>query len=48
MAQVSLDEIEAQTKAALMRHGAADWVAVEVAFAVRKAESVGNRICGLY
>ncbi|SLN29179.1 (2R)-3-sulfolactate dehydrogenase (NADP(+)) [Roseovarius gaetbuli] len=48
MAQVSLDEIEAQTKVALMRHGAAEWVADEVAFAVRKAESVGNRICGLY
>lgn len=48
MAQVSLDEIEAQSKAALMRHGAAEWVAGEVAFAVRKAESVGNRICGLY
>ncbi len=48
MAQVSLDEIEAQTKAALRRHGATDWVAGEVAFAVRKAESVGNRICGLY
>jgi len=48
MAQVSLDEIEARTKAALMRHGAVDRVAGEVAFAVRKAESVGNRICGLY
>lgn len=48
MIAVKLDEIEAVTKAALMRHGAADWVAAEVARAVRVAESHGNRICGLY
>jgi len=34
--------------AALTRHGAARWVAEDVALAVRKAEAVGNRICGLY
>ncbi len=48
MIAVSLDQIEATTKAALKRHGAAPWVAAEVARAVRKAESVGNKICGLY
>jgi (2R)-3-sulfolactate dehydrogenase (NADP+) len=45
---VALNEIEAVAKAALMRHGAADWVAGEVARAVREAEGLGNRICGLY
>lgn len=45
---VSLDEIETQTKAALCRHGAEDWIAGEVARAVRKAEANGNLICGLY
>lgn len=48
MTQVSLDEIEARTVAALTRHGAAGWIAAEVARAVRKAEGAGNRICGLY
>jgi len=48
MVAVTLDEIESTTKAALMRHGAAEWIAAHVADAVRKAESVGNRICGLY
>ncbi|NHQ73732.1 Ldh family oxidoreductase [Roseovarius gahaiensis] len=48
MADVTLDEIEQTTKAALVRHGAAGWVADCVADAVRKAESVGNKICGLY
>lgn len=48
MPQVSLDEIETTTKAALERHGAVPWVAAEVARAVREAEAVGNRICGLY
>lgn len=46
--QVSLDEIEATAKAALVRHGAQDWIAGEVAAAVREAEGLGNRICGLY
>ncbi len=48
MPQVSLDEIETTTRTALERHGASPWVAAEVARAVRKAEAVGNRICGLY
>lgn len=48
MVEVALDEIERVTRAALVRHGAAGWVADCVADAVRKAESVGNRICGLY
>lgn len=48
MPQVPLDEIETTTCAALERHGAAPWIAAEVAKAVRKAEAVGNRICGLY
>jgi len=48
MPQVSLDEIETTTRIALERHGASPWIAAEVARAVRKAEAVGNRICGLY
>ena len=48
MVAVPLEEIERITCAALMRHGAADWVAAEVARAVREAEGLGNRICGLY
>ncbi len=48
MPQVSLDEIETTTRSALERHGATPWIAAEVARAVRKAEAVGNRICGLY
>ena len=48
MPQVSLSEIESNTKSALERHGALPWIAAEVAKAVRKAEAVGNRICGLY
>jgi len=48
MPQVSLDEIESTTRTALQRHGAEPWIAAEVARAVRKAEAVGNRICGLY
>lgn len=48
MPDVSLDKIEMLTRAALERHGAAGWVAGEVAHAVRKAEAVGNKICGLY
>lgn len=48
MIKISLDEIEARTQAALERHGAVPWIATEVARAVRKAESVGNKICGLY
>jgi (2R)-3-sulfolactate dehydrogenase (NADP+) len=48
MPLVSLDEIESTTKTALEKHGALPWIAAEVARAVRKAEAVGNRICGLY
>lgn len=45
---VSLDQIEQKTIDALTNHGAADWVAREVAKAVRVAEMTGNLICGLY
>ena len=45
---VSLDDIESTTRLALVKHGAAPWVADEVARAVRKAEATGNIICGLY
>ena len=48
MVKVTLDDIGATTQKALERHGAAPWIAAEVAHAVRVAESVGNRICGLY
>lgn len=48
MVAVSLAEIEEVTRAALVAHGAQDWIAGEVARAVRVAESYGNRICGLY
>jgi len=46
--KVSLDEIEATAVAALVAHGAADWVARSVAHAVRVAEGKNNLICGLY
>ena len=45
---VSLAEIECNTFKALVKHGAHDWVAKEVAKAVRLAEATGNLICGLY
>ena len=48
MPHISLDEIESLTKTALERHGAQPWIAASVADAVRKAEAVGNKICGLY
>jgi (2R)-3-sulfolactate dehydrogenase (NADP+) len=48
MPSISLNVIEDTTRTALIRHGAAPWIASEVAKAVRKAEAVGNRICGLY
>lgn len=48
MLDISLDDIEYATKTALERHGALPWTAAEVARSVRKAEAVGNRICGLY
>ena len=46
--QISLDEIESFTHRLLVKHGADDWIAAEVAKAVRKAEAVGNKICGLF
>lgn len=48
MPQITLDEIEQTVRAALSVHGADPFAAAEVARAVRKAESVGNKICGLY
>ncbi len=48
MPDISLDDIETTAGTALERHGADGWIAVEVAKAVRKAEAVGNKICGLY
>ena len=48
MPEVSLEEIERVVHAALLAHGADAFPAAEVARAVRKAESHGNRICGLY
>lgn len=48
MTQITLDQIEHVTQTALVRHGAAPWIAQEVARAVREAEATGNRICGLY
>ncbi|OED38585.1 lactate dehydrogenase [Chromatiales bacterium (ex Bugula neritina AB1)] len=46
--KVSLDDIEQRALQALTTHGAADWVAKEVAIAVRVAEANKNLICGLY
>ena len=46
--QVALQEVKATAERALVRHGAAEWVAAEVADAVAEAEGLGNRICGLY
>ena len=48
MPEIFLDEIEIATKTALERHGAQAWIAAEVAKAVRNAEAVNNKICGLY
>ena len=48
MAKISIDEIETTAKTALIKHGADDAIALRVARAVTQAESVGNRICGLY
>ena len=45
---IDLSDIEAQTRLALQHHGAGEWIAAEVAKAVRKAEATGNVICGLY
>lgn len=48
MPVLNLEQIETTTTKALIKHGADEWIAREVADAVTKAESVGNRICGLY
>ncbi|WP_299191684.1 Ldh family oxidoreductase [uncultured Litoreibacter sp.] len=48
MAEVTLDQIEDVSFAALRAHGAVEWIAREVARAVRRAEQTGNVICGLY
>ena len=46
--KVSVTEIEAQGRAALLAHGAGEMQATEVARAVARAEALGNVICGLY
>lgn len=48
MPQITLEEIEKTVQTALMLHGAEAFQAAEVARAVAAAESVGNKICGLY
>ena len=48
MPNISVNEIYAVSRTALVQHGALDWVAGEVASAIAASESVGNRICGLY
>ena len=48
MIQIKIEEVEKATKAALVNHGAKEWIAGYVADAVGKAESIGNHICGLY
>jgi len=45
---VTLSDIRNLTHAALLRGGAADWIATEVTNAVVAAEARGNVICGLY
>lgn len=45
---VSLNEVEELTHTLLVSHGADEWIASEVARAVRKAEAIGNKICGLF
>lgn len=46
--KITVQEIEKQSKAALLAHGAADAQAGHVARAVARAEALGNVICGLY
>ena len=48
MTDISLDEIESRSGASLQAHGASEWIAAEVARAIRRAEETGNVICGLY
>ena len=48
MVDIALKDIEDTVQTALVAHGADAFPAAEVARAVAAAESVGNRICGLY
>ena len=48
MPRITIAEIEATSRTALMRHGAEAWIAAEVARAIARAEATGNVICGLY
>ncbi|WP_343081224.1 Ldh family oxidoreductase [Ostreiculturibacter nitratireducens] len=48
MPKVAVSDIEETSAQALRAHGAAPWIAAEVARAVAKAEALGNVICGLY
>lgn len=48
MAKISLEQIHKTVQSALLAHGAEPFAAAEVARAVAAAESVGNKICGLY
>ena len=45
---VSLDEVEAKTAESLVAAGAEQWIADEMASAVRYAEARNNPVCGLY
>ena len=46
--RISVTEIEAHSRAALLAHGAGPTQAAAVAKAVARAEALGNVICGLY
>ena len=46
--KITVQDIEANSKKALLAHGAADAQAEHVARAVARAEALGNVICGLY
>lgn len=48
MPEIQIDTIRNASQKALEAHGAAPWIAAEVANAVAVAESHGNVICGLY
>lgn len=48
MVTVTIEQIRDLSERALLKHGAAPWIAQSVADAVAKAEAVGNLICGLY
>ncbi len=46
--KITVSEIEAQSRTALLAHGAGEAQAAAVAKAVARAEALGNVICGLY